>query len=304
MAAGFMAAGFMAEECPQNACVYIPDGYGSSETCGGSSGARVAPTAFPPPPPPLPVPPPSQGGWAATFRTRIRPYEFGDSSCVANGGNGDGDPITLVIRARVDQEVHLAAHGLTIDIHNDPIEQIASTRVDPGTHFYDNGLCGYSEILRGSTEGHEACVRHILQVPFVTECLRDRLHLRGHTQSLTDPQYPGLFVTATTPHWDLAVDACDPIRDGCTCDDQNAPLLYRKHINTSDFWHDGSGVSGFSAARDILVYQWLTSGSHMYVDVQEWDNIDRRHQCNGDDVAADGNVVMLGTCGEIAALPC
>jgi len=56
--------------------------------------------------------------------------------------------------------------------------------------------------------------------------------------------------------------------------------------------------SGFSAARDALISQWLATGTnHRYVLYGRfWDNTLQITQCNGERPASDGYVYFLGVC--------
>jgi hypothetical protein len=227
--------------------------------------------------------------WTATFRNRIGLYESGDSTCVP-----DADPITLVLRMAGEPTSHLYDHGLPTDILADPFETIAEWAGEsPYDYYSDNGNCVQSEILRGSNVSHEGCWQLWNYLPIYTECLRDRLHVRGHMESLWDPQYSGLRDHAMAPHLDKAIDECG---------DQFPPFAYRKHIVEEDVLHDGQMISGFSRARDLVMSAWIASGHHMTLDVQFWGNIGERPQCNGERPQADGYIYMVGTCVDLPSL--
>jgi len=85
-----MAVVFMAEECPQTGCVYIPSGNGSSETCGGSSGVRVAPTA-----PIGGTPPPAATPRPSTPVPQPGIFQFGTYEFHAAHGGSYGGSVTV-----------------------------------------------------------------------------------------------------------------------------------------------------------------------------------------------------------------
>jgi hypothetical protein len=236
--------------------------------------------------------------WQAILKDRVKGYAFNNEQCNPDHGGpaqGYADPISLVIRMNDSSESHLQAHGLPEDITQDITEVAAAMFQHNHTHFYDNGSCAESEIMLGSDAGYTYCP----DLVYVDQwCLEDRLHVRGHVGVLLDPQHPGLSVTPLTPHYDVAWDGCGDERP------PPGPVIVKsKHLIPEDFWGDGSDVSGFTAARDILVWNWLSSGHHTEVAVQNWGNTDLRPQlCTTQRPSANGIVVMLGKCGEVAAI--
>ncbi len=244
--------------------------------------------------------------WTAVFKERMGLYAHAEG---CNDGVGSGDPITVVVRQRFSADDSLGADGFArvvpqvppppiivyglLDVHDDWLEWVSGLWVNPGTWFKADGACAYSEILRDDTEGHEFCVRNLLPA----ECLKSRFHARGHTQALEDPQYLGLYDTPLTPHFDTAIEPCDPCDPGPGhCDDEDPPWVYRKHVNAA---------TSFQSARDRLGYEWIVaSGGHIRVDYQFWGNTDRRVQCDGTIARSDGWVTMLAVCGEVPGFPC
>ena len=102
---------------------------------------------------------------------------------------------------------------------------------------------------------------------------------------------------ASTRRGSTAIDPCGPCDTADShCDDQQPPVLYRKHV---------IAPTGFQDARDRLEYEWIAaSGNHVEIDSENWGNTIRRHQCNGTDAISDGQVVTLATCGEITEIAC
>lgn len=301
--------------CDNGVCVYIDDGgdttacYYSPGVSGGtditcftvgrnSGGGGGGPTRTPvptatstqaPTPSPTPVPP-------TLLHAMLGGYAYEDAACGAGDG-GDGDPITLVVRSVGDPRNHLYDHGLPDDVSAGAFEDT--------TGFYDNGSCVTSEIMVGSNSPTHLCF--VDRPPYAGICLNDRYHLRTHVESTSDPQYAGLHVIPMTPHFDKAVDPCDPQTATCTCRDQGnwgPNFVFEKHIIPADWFGDARMVSGFSHAWDVVANAWVASGHHMIVDLEQWGNRNPRLQCNGDVARADGMVYMLGNCGDLPALQC
>jgi hypothetical protein len=79
-----------------------------------------------------------------------------------------------------------------------------------------------------------------------------RWHARGHEQfgGEIHQDRAGWSLVAMTPHWDQDVSGCHAVPEN----------------------YNGTGVSGFVAARQHIVDAWLASGHHVVVDIQTWGN--------------------------------